>query len=99
MPLCFLIDLPIFVSTAVAIPLHVSSFAELDPCRLKYVALSKTFTGLSVFWNYMQASVCDGDIASLEHLHAEGVDVIERDNYGNTAIIVAAIHGHRIPYR
>lgn len=47
----------------------------------------------------MQASVCDGDIASLEHLHAEGVDVIERDNYGNTAIIVAAIHGHRIPYR
>jgi ankyrin repeat protein len=36
----------------------------------------------------------NGDLAAIKRLHAEGVDVTERDAYGFTAIILAAMHGH-----
>jgi hypothetical protein len=35
-----------------------------------------------------------GDLATVKRLHAEGVDVTERDAYGFTAIMLAAMHVH-----
>jgi ankyrin repeat protein len=39
-------------------------------------------------------AAADGDLATIKRLHAEGVDMTERDKYGSTTFMVAAAHGH-----
>jgi ankyrin repeat protein len=44
--------------------------------------------------NALMYAACNGDLATIKRLHAEGVDVTERNSSGFTVIIVAALHGH-----
>lgn len=45
--------------------------------------------------NEWRKAVIDGDIGLIESLAAEGQNVDSRDGYGQTALMLAAVYGHK----
>jgi ankyrin repeat protein len=45
--------------------------------------------------NDWRKAAIEGDVATMRSLLAEGIDVDSRDTYGQTALMLAALHGRR----